>query len=1015
MKLHRTNIFLFSTCFVLFCIGVHHCIAQNEISNLSFERISQKQRLAGSVVQDIFQDKKGFLWIATNNGLSRYDGLSFKNYTQVGPGGITDKIVTGLAEDVDGSIWFGTENGLNRLIPSTNRIEQYYEGTGPGTIPYRWCYKVFRDRQNTLWLATEKGLASYNRNTNSFENTPISLNGKDARINKFIKDIFEDSKGRLWLATSYGIKQFDRKTKTYQSYHREEPAGERLTENIFNVIAEDSEGNIYALSPYVGLYRFNASQNKFEKTGLSGEQLKAFELTDFFILNRQGKEYFVFTAFTGCLFADVHHALSPATAKGAMVSKMLPDVFATCIFYDRNGNLWVGSEKGLYRSASNSFAFHWKPIENIIATDNSIYHIIPDVRDPQNVFYLSTNNGWCRYHHPTGTLTKLQLPAAGSRMLHYINAWVSDKHGYWFSSIQGLGYYNLAQNKVTDYTHLVLDASGQKTTGFIVKDTAGRLWITVKRNGILVYNPATQKSQLLFGDKSSADNTYGESIKDLKIGPDGNIYFTAFDKLYKVSASDFSYQTFAIPPPEKNLNPQKTRPEKILFTPGGKILVSSRHYMYAFINGKLINKAADQSVLPYSIRNIDKGDGATLWIRAEEGLFKTDTAFSKWVSYNEIISSDDRVDIIDVYPGKPGIVLFTENGRLGILNEALLQQPVVPDAVLISRLKTGETESFFATGNQHEARYKDVVEIELAATGFFADKETKVLYMLDGWDNNWKELGNNPNIRYEQLPPGHYRFITKAVNSSGMESAETTVSFRIRPPFYFTWWFIALMVVLIASIIIMLYRYRLQKALQLERMRTRIATDLHDDIGATLSSISMYSEAIKNQLKGENPQLENVLNKMGENSREMVTSMSDIVWAINPKNDNAEKLTQRMENYARDVCAVKNVKLNFSADLKQFETKLLLEQRKNIYLVFKESLNNALKYANASQITVRIAYMNEKIELMVKDDGKGFNPRLISTGNGLRNMQLRAEEIQAELDIASSLQQGTTIQLRCPV
>jgi signal transduction histidine kinase len=218
-----------------------------------------------------------------------------------------------------------------------------------------------------------------------------------------------------------------------------------------------------------------------------------------------------------------------------------------------------------------------------------------------------------------------------------------------------------------------------------------------------------------------------------------------------------------------------------------------------------------------------------------------------------------------------------------------------------------------------------------------------------------------------------------------------------------------------AAGIYFLYRYRLQQAIKLERIRTRIATDLHDDIGATLSSISMYSDAVKKQVKEKLPHLEPVLEKMGENSRTMVSSMSDIVWAINPGNDEGEKLVHRMESYARDICAIKNVPLTFIAGDRINHINLTLELKKNIYLVFKESLNNALKYADAGQIVVSIQLTGNTIQLMIKDDGKGFDLQNVRKGNGLKNMQARSAEINATCQLVTEPGKGTSVEMTCAI
>lgn len=197
--------------------------------------------------------------------------------------------------------------------------------------------------------------------------------------------------------------------------------------------------------------------------------------------------------------------------------------------------------------------------------------------------------------------------------------------------------------------------------------------------------------------------------------------------------------------------------------------------------------------------------------------------------------------------------------------------------------------------------------------------------------------------------------------------------------------------------------------------RLRMAKDLHDDIGATLSSISMYSEAVKNQVKEKLPHLETILDKMGENSRDMVTGMSDIIWAINPDNDEGGKLISRMEDYARDICAVKDIQLHFNAADTISQVKLQLECRKNIYLIFKEAMNNAAKYAGAKNIQVQLGLNGAAINLMIKDDGKGFNEATVRKGNGLKNLEARAKEIKGNIIIDSVEGSGTTVSLQCRI
>jgi hypothetical protein len=202
-------------------LSAHLSHGQNTDQELVFDQLSKKQGLADNFINTIFQDSRGFLWLATNHGLSRYDGRNFRNYNTLGTNGITDKVITCITEDRKGNIWFGTESGLNRLDPFTEKITQYHEGVGPGTIPYNWCNYLFTDRDKNVWVAAEKGVAVYHEGIDSFQNFSIRVYDRDKRINKFIKQIAEGKDGKLWMASSYGVKVFDKKTGTYISYFKE--------------------------------------------------------------------------------------------------------------------------------------------------------------------------------------------------------------------------------------------------------------------------------------------------------------------------------------------------------------------------------------------------------------------------------------------------------------------------------------------------------------------------------------------------------------------------------------------------------------------------------------------------------------------------------------------------------------------------------------------------------------------------------------------------------------------------
>ncbi len=218
------------------------------------------------------------------------------------------------------------------------------------------------------------------------------------------------------------------------------------------------------------------------------------------------------------------------------------------------------------------------------------------------------------------------------------------------------------------------------------------------------------------------------------------------------------------------------------------------------------------------------------------------------------------------------------------------------------------------------------------------------------------------------------------------------------------------------------YRYRINELLKRQAIRNKIAQDLHDNMGSTLSSISVYSQVAKiQQAKGNYEGLESVLGKIAATSSEMISEMNDIVWAINPRNDSMEKILQRMDSFAKPLLAVKNIQFSFRYSEDVLNVNLEMQKRKNFYLIFKESVNNSLKYSGCNLLAVDIKVRGTRLELTVEDNGNGFEKSKVDqssqslSGNGLRNMEMRAREMKGVCRIDSQPGKGTRIYLSFPI
>ena len=197
----------------------------------------------------------------------------------------------------------------------------------------------------------------------------------------------------------------------------------------------------------------------------------------------------------------------------------------------------------------------------------------------------------------------------------------------------------------------------------------------------------------------------------------------------------------------------------------------------------------------------------------------------------------------------------------------------------------------------------------------------------------------------------------------------------------------------------------------MQTLRNKIASDLHDDVGSTLSSISIFSEMAKQQSKEVIPMLDTI----GESSRRMLDAMADIVWTINPENDHFEKIILRMRSFAYELLGAKKIDFEFIAENDVEKIKLPMEVRKNLYLIFKEATNNMVKYAGADKAMFAIKEEKNNLIMLIQDNGKGFDVKKSTGGNGLKNMKKRAIEIGAQLTIESFPGNGTTIQLSIAV
>ena len=308
------------------------------------------------------------------------------------------------------------------------------------------------------------------------------------------------------------------------------------------------------------------------------------------------------------------------------------------------------------------------------------------------------------------------------------------------------------------------------------------------------------------------------------------------------------------------------------------------------------------------------------------------------------------------------------------------------------------------------------LQIEFASLRFEPGERLRYQYRLEGSDKDWGPLTSRRSVSFASFSPGAYRFLVRAVNADGAASPQpAVVSFTVLPPVWLRWWFLTLAAVAIALAALALHRYRLARILELERVRTRIATDLHDDVGANLTRIAILSEVARRQPSAQPPDVDAPLSSIADIARESVATMSDIVWAINPERDTLGDVVRRMRSHAEEVFESRDIRVIFDMpDLAQ-TMRLGVNARREVYLVFKEAVNNAARHSNCSTIAIVLRADGAELWLEVNDDGIGFDPASGPEGNGLASMRSRAERLGGSLTIVSAAATGTTVRLRMPI
>jgi ligand-binding sensor domain-containing protein/signal transduction histidine kinase len=960
--------------------------------------------LPDNLVQAIAQTRDGFLWVGTRDGLARFDGVDFTSYNAKNTPEIENSSITALCSDPIGNLWIGTDGG--GLVCLSNGTFSHYSKTNG--LAGNTIRAVFAALNGTVWIGTTTGLSRFE------DGKFINYSTNNGLLSDVVRCIYEDRGRNLWIATGAGLNRLN--GTNFHSFVM--PNG--LPNDSVRVICQDQGGRIWIGSNNGMLwydwywpdhfYAYNTSY------GISDTFVSA-------ICEDAG----------GNLWVGTYSGLNRFHEGRFYVERDLDSAAfgkVNALFADREGDIWVGSNEGLVRLTPMRFTTYTK--QQGLA-HNNVMSVLEDrignlwlgtwgggldcLRDERIQAYAATNffqnlvlslcqerdgSLWIGADYDGG-LTRLQdgksthygardgLINAGIRVLH------QDRQGnLWIGTSRGLSC--LKSGKFYDFS--VKDHLSRNVVHAICEDHQGRLWF------------GTEGGLSRWEDGQFATLTTSNGLSDDTV--------TA---LYEDKAENLWIGTQA----------------------GG---------LNRYRDGKIRAYTTAQGLISNEIFEILEDDQGWLWMSCSKGVFRArkedldrlDHGKASAIACSAYGKSDGMKSPQCNGLGKPagwkardGRLWFPTSKGLVSVDPKTAKVDLQPPAVFIERLFADKkliqrsepirrnADALASAPDAEDAPLKIApgrgeLDFRYTALDLQAPERIRFKYRLEGMDADWVDAGDRREAHYN-VPPGKYRFDVAACNKDGIwNMAGASLAIVLQPHFWQTWWFQSGAVLLIIGSAGGTARYvetrRLRRRLQLleqlhavERERGRIAKDIHDDLGSSLTRIMMLGERAEEGLVNHE-EVGLHVRKIIASARGTVQSLDEIVWAINPENDTLDGLVSYISHYADEFFESTNISCRLEVPDKLPSVILPAEVRHDLFLVVKETFNNCLKHSGASVIRLCVSSQADFMTIRIEDNGCGFESNVPGSGrkgNGLQNMRKRINSLGDQFTITSAPGQGTQV------
>lgn len=998
---------------ILAVVGLGPVPAAAQLQGASFQRLPGAVALSHNSVYAITQDSAGFLWFGTADGLNRYDGYEVRVYRHDPPDSTTlsNSLVRALLPDADGRLWVATPGGVSRFDPRTETARRYPLVSATGRATARRALSLHRGVDGSHWVGTDAGLFRYDPVRDSMVHVfPTEADSAGAPS---IYGIQDDSRGGLWLLAgtsgSWQLVAIRSGAVTgrfvlhadWQSTH-------------YDDLHVDRTGRIWLSG--AGPARLDSLRGVAHPPTGAAPSTAAWATTG----TRDGATW-IGTA-DGLIRAGADGAVGPLQVIDQTRSGFLFN-FVRAVFEDAAGTLWVGTHGGVYRADPHAKPFRHLASDPLRGPSLSSDAVSAVAERHGELWLGSFGAGLNRldpahqtvrqYHHRAGDPST--LPDEVIAAIH------TDRNGgLWVAAGSGIGRLDPETGRYRA-APLPTPLTGSRSAITAVgEDRAGHLWLA-GRASLLVLNPEAGTTRQF---EPPPDSARGSALTESVLVVDDSTIWVGLApaELWRLDPRTGESQRL----PLRNSTGQLLQGEAVWSLhqdPRGILWLGTGIGLLRFEPATGEFRLYDQrDGLPGSVVYAILGGHATeLWLSTNRGLSRFDPGAAEPRFRNFGPADGVRNSEFNRHAAArdaSGRLYFGGlDGLTSFVPAEIVENPVVPPVVL-TRVETASRTGVAAHNPSGLTRlslsYRDyAISFEFAALSFTNPGQNLYAHRLEGFDPDWVETGTRRYARYTNLRAGDYVLRVRGSNNDGVWNDEgVALAIHVTPPFWLAGWFRGLLLILVLGVAGLAWRVRVARLLAIERLRLRIAGDLHDDLSSNLVGIALLGERL-GRVPGMAVEHQGQLARISETARRAVTDLRDIVWLVDPSRDHLSDLVLRLRADAATFFPGGECEVDAPSAARS--ARLGPGLRRQVYLACKEAIHNAARHAHASKVRVVLREVRGWLVVRIEDNGRGFAMERESSGFGLRNQQRRIDDGGGQLQVTSAAGKGTVVEFRVPL